>query len=72
MWHLPVDLYQVSSYDALGVKTDPFLVVTSWNVGTKKADFKFFFSETGKRRALIFGMQHLLVELYHVCSCDAP
>ena len=33
---------------------------------------KFFFSETRKCRALIFGMKHLLVDLYQDCSNDAP
>ena len=33
---------------------------------------KFFFSETRKCRALIFGMKHLLVDLYQDCSYDAP
>ena len=32
---------------------------------------KFLFSENGRRRALIFGMQHHLVDLYQVCSYDA-
>ena len=31
-----MDLYQVSSYDAPGVKTGPASGVTSWNIGTKK------------------------------------
>ena len=42
------------------------------NVGTKKENFKIFFSETRKCRALIFGMKHLLVDLYQDCSYDAP
>ena len=33
---------------------------------------KIFFSETRRHRALIFGMQHLLVDLYKDCSYDAP
>ena len=53
------------------VKTGSTLVVTSWSIGTKKRIFKFFFSETGRPRALIFFMQHLLVDLYQVCSYDA-
>ena len=28
--------------------------------------------ETGRLRALIFGMEHLLVDLYQVCKYDAP
>ena len=37
---------------------------TSWNihVGTINQFSKFFFSETGRRKALVFGMQHLLVD----------
>ena len=38
--HLFVDLYQFYSYDSFGVKTDPNLGVTSWNIGTKKTNFK--------------------------------
>ena len=37
-------------------------------VGTqeqRKPTSKFFFSETGRDRALIFGMKLLLVDLYH-------
>ena len=30
------------------------------------------FSETRRHRALIFGMKHLLVDLYQDCSYDAP
>ena len=55
MLHLLVDLYEVCSYDAPGVKTGPATGVTSWNIGTKKENFKLFFSETGKPRAVIFG-----------------
>ena len=42
------------------------------NIGTKKENLKFFFSETRKCRALIFGMKHLLVDFYQDCSYDAP
>ena len=35
----------------------------------KAKSLKIFFSET---RALIFGIQHLLVDLYQDCSYDAP
>ena len=44
-------------------------------VGTLKQrspSSKFFFSENGRHKALIFGIQHLLVDLYQVCSYDAP
>ena len=45
-------------------------------VGTLKQrspSSKFFLSENGRHRALIFGMQHVLVDLYQqVCSYDAP
>ena len=63
-----MDLYQICSYDAPAVKTGPTPGVTSWNIGTKKPIFKFFFSETGCHRDLIFGMWHLLADLYQVCS----
>ena len=33
---------------------------------------KIFFLETRWRRALIYGMEHLLVDLYQVCTYDAP
>ena len=32
----------------------------------------FFFAETIRHRALIFGMKHHLVDLYPVCSNFAP
>ena len=38
----------------------------------RRKTLKFFFSETRKCRALIFGMKHLLVDLYQDCSYDAP
>ena len=37
-----------------------------------RISLKIFFSETRRRRDLIFGMWHLLVDLYQVCSNDAP
>ena len=40
--------------------------------GKKMKSLKIFFSETRRRRALIFGMWHLLVDLYQVYSNDAP
>ena len=33
---------------------------------------KIFFSETRRHTALIFGMYHLLVDLYQDCSYDVP
>ena len=42
------------------------------NIGTRRKILKFFFSETRKCRALIFGMKHLLEDLYQDCSYDAP
>ena len=33
---------------------------------------KIFFSETRRHRALIFGMKHLLVDLYQDCSYGVP
>ena len=75
MQHLLVDLYQFFSYDAPGVKISLAPGrggVTNWNIGKRSQSSKFFFSETGRRRALIFGMQHLLVDLYQVCTYDAP
>ena len=38
----------------------------------RRKTLKFFFSETRKCRALIFGMKHLLVDLYQDFSYDAP
>ena len=49
--------------------------ICEWEVGTLKQrspSSKFLFSENGRHIALIFGMQHLLVDLYQVCSYDAP
>ena len=73
MLHVLVDLYQVCSYDTPPGQNWTFpWGVTSWNIGTKKEISKFFFSETGRPRALIFGMLHVLVDLYQVCSYDTP
>ena len=33
----------IYSYDSFGVKTDPTPGVTSWNIGTKKTNFKILF-----------------------------
>ena len=62
----------VCSYDAPGVKTGLTLGVTSLNIETKKETLQFFFFENGNCTALIFGVKHLLVDLYQVCSYDAP
>ena len=68
-----MDLYQDCSHDACGVKTGPRPGGSQVrNKGTKKENFEFFFSETRKGRALIFGMNHLLVDFYQDCSYDAP
>ena len=78
-----MDLYQDCSYDAPGVKTGPPPGVGDrWGVGVgchkfetyeqRRKTLKFFFSETRKCRALIFGMKHLLVDLYQDFSYDAP
>ena len=57
MQHLLMNLYRVFSYDAPGVKIGSSPGgVTNLNIGTKKAKFKFFFSESGRSRGLIFGM----------------
>ena len=71
MDHLQVDLCQVCSYDATWVKTGSALGVTSLNIGTRKETSKFFFCETGKCKASIFGV-YLLVDLDQVCSNKAP
>ena len=34
--------------------------------------FKIFLSETTRHVALIFGLKHCLVDIYHVCSNYAP
>ena len=68
-----MDLYQDCSYDAPRVKTGPAPRGSQVrNIGTKKETLKFFFSETRKCRALIFGMMYLLVDVYQDCSYDAP
>ena len=38
----------------------------------KAKSLKILFSETRRRRALIFGMQHQLVDLYQYSSYNAP
>ena len=38
----------------------------------KAKSLKIFSSETRKPRASIFGMYHLLVDLYQDCSYDVP
>ena len=38
----------------------------------RRKTLKFFFSQTRKCRALIFGMKHFLMDLYQNCSYDAP
>ena len=53
------------------VKSGPAPGVTSLNIGRKKENSKCFFSETGRRRTLIFGILHFLVDFYKVCSYDA-
>ena len=67
-----MDLYQDCSYDVPGVKTGPAPGVTSSKQEQRRKTLKFFFSETKKCRVLIFGMKHLLVDLYQDCSYDAP
>ena len=66
-----MDLYHDCSYDAPGDKTGPALGITSSKHRNKKENLKFF-SETRKCRGVIFGMKHLLVDLYQDCSYDAP
>ena len=51
-----MDLYQDCSYDPPGVKTGPAPGVTSSKQEQRRKTLKFFFSETRKCRALIFGM----------------
>ena len=72
MSHLLVDLYQVCSNDAPGVKSGPAPGVTSLKQQQTRKTLKIFFCETSGCIALIFGMQHLLVDLYQDCSYDAP
>ena len=68
MEHLLVDLYQVCLYDAPGSRLVPPGVGESQV--TEEKNSKFFFSETGRRRAFICGMQHLPLDLYQVCPYD--
>ena len=61
-----MSLKQVCIDDAPGVKIRLTVgEVRSWNIETKNPILKFF-SETGGRRALIFGFEHLLMDLYQV------
>ena len=59
-----VNLYQVCSYDAPGVKTGLAPWVKSLNIGKLQNSF------SGRLRAMIFGMQHFPVDLCQVCSND--
>ena len=71
MQHLLVDLYQICTYGALGVKTGLAPGGAGFTIlkkGTKKANFKILLSQTGRGRALIFGCEHLRMNLYQVCS----
>ena len=71
--HNLVDLYQVCSNCAPGAKIDPSLGVTCFTQAyIGKNMEKIFLSETIRPRALIFGMQHDLVDLYQVCSNYTP
>ena len=72
MKHLLVDVYEDCSYDAPGVKTGLVPRVTSSKQEQRWKTSKFFFSETRKCRALIFGIKHLLEDVYQDCSYDAP
>ena len=38
----------------------------------KTKSLKIFFSETRRHRALIFGMKHLLMDIYQICSNYVP
>ena len=67
-----MDLYQVCSNFVPGVKTGPTPGVTSFSMEHRRKTLKIFSSDTRRRRGLIFGMWHLLVDLYQVCSNDAP
>ena len=43
------------------------------NIGLCRENIKkIFLSETTRPRALILGMKHHLVDLYHICSNYAP
>ena len=55
-----------------GSKLAPLRGSQVGNIGTRRKTLKFFFSETRKCRGVIFGMKHLLVDLYQDCSYDAP
>ena len=56
MLRLLVDLYQVFSYDAPEVKTSPAPRSQFLKREQRRRTSKFFFSETGRRRASIFDM----------------
>ena len=74
MQHHLVDLYKVSSNYVRGAKNGPsppqvsyVLLRLIWGKHEK-----IFLSETLRPRALIFGMQHHLVDLYQVYSNYDP
>ena len=68
MWHLLVNLYQICSYDAPGVKNGPAPRGHKFKHRKKEGKTsRFLFSDIGRHRALIFGMQHL-----QVCSSITP
>ena len=61
------------SYDAPGVKSVPASGGHNFETWEqRRKTLKFFFSETRRCRALIFGMKYLLVDFYQNCPCDAP
>ena len=56
-------LYQNTSNYGPGVEISPML----WGLG-----FHIEIKETVRATALLFSMKHLLVDLYQVCTYDAP
>ena len=63
MWHLLVDLYQVCSNNAHGVKTCPAPRVTSLSIGTKKENFK---------NLLLWNLKAWSLDIWYVASPSGP
>ena len=68
MYHHVVDLYQVCSNYAPGVKMAPPRGNMIYIGLYREKDETIFLSETTMSRAMIFGMKHHLVILYQVWS----
>ena len=73
MKHHLVSVYQLCSNYIPWAKNGPAPRGHMFYIGLyREKHGKIFLSETIRLRALIFGMKHHLVDLYHVCSNYAP